>query len=330
MNIVYASDDRFAEMLGISLISLLENNKECGGITVYVLDGGITEENKEKLKAAVGRYNNGSIVFLDVRAHHDPALKQRRGSASTFSRLYLCEMMPEAIEKVLYLDCDLLVLSSLTELYETELGELYGMGVRDCLSEPNLNLIGLTGDGFYFNAGVFLISLRRWREDRAAEKFAEFADRFGGDVPYADQGILNGVLSSGSGILDLKYNVYTVLFDLSYQDLLIFRRPSEYYTEREVKEAVREPVIVHFTTSFLSLRPWVEGCAHPFAGEWLKYKAMSPWAEIPLRKDHRSRKRRLAVRVYRLLPKRLAVRIAGWLHASAIPKMRRWKRRRSQ
>ena len=49
MNIVYASDNNFAEILGISMISLFENNSDCSEIVVYILDDGINEDNKAKL-----------------------------------------------------------------------------------------------------------------------------------------------------------------------------------------------------------------------------------------------------------------------------------------
>lgn len=96
--------------------------------------------------------------------------------------------------------------------------------------------------------------------------------------------------------------------------------------EAEVIEAVKNPAIVHFTTSFLSLRPWVEGCKHPYAGEWLRYKAMSPWADVPMRKDNRSGKKKLAVKIFNALPRELAVGIAGILHARVVPMMRGRKR----
>lgn len=125
--------------------------------------------------------------------------------------------------------------------------------------------------------------------------------------------------------LDLKYNAYTALFDFTYKDLLTFRKPVKYYSEKEVEQAKSNSAVVHFTTSFLSLRPWINDCKHPFVNEWLKYKEMSPWADIPLRKDNRSDKKKFAVKVYKILPHVVAVNVAGLLHAKIVPILKKKK-----
>lgn len=321
MNIVYASDNNFAEILGTSMISLFENNKECSEIDVYILDDGINEDNKAKLLSVVEKYKR-QICFLDVHHLLDSDMKQKRGSLSTFSRLYLTKLIPKEVDKILYLDCDMLILQNLEELYNTDIDTYYCAGVNDCLSDDHLKLIDLNSGSCYFNAGVLLINLRLWNQDNLIDRFEKFSERFHGNVPYADQGIINGVLSEKSKRVALKYNCYTALYDFTYRDLMIFRKPSKYYSEAEVSEARSAPVIVHFTTSFLSLRPWIEGCEHPFVDEWLKYKAMSPWADIPLRKDNRSGGKKLAVKIYNVLPNGLAVGIAGLLHARIVPMMK--------
>lgn len=324
MNIVYASDNNFAEMLGISMISLFENNRGCSEIVVYILDDGINVDNKTKLLSVAEKYNRKTF-FIDVHHLLKSDMKQKRGSLSTFSRLYITQLISKEVDKVLYLDCDMIILHSLEELYNTNMDEFYSVGVNDCLSDAHLKLIGLNSDNCYFNAGVLLINLSLWNCDDITDKFEKFSECFQGNVPYADQGIINGVLSKKSKNVDLKYNCYTALYDFSYKDLMTFRKPSKYYSEAEVNEAKAHPAIVHFTTSFLSIRPWVEGCRHPYVGEWLKYKAMSPWADVPLRRDDRSGKKKLAVKIYRALPNGLAVGIAGALHAWIVPMMRRKK-----
>lgn len=326
MNIVYAADDNFAEILGISMISLFENNKDCKEITVFVLDDGIKNDSKEKLNFVAKKYvrkikfysipNLSELAGVEIKTNE-------RWSLSTFSRLFLEKILPDEIDKVLYLDCDILVNNSLEKLYDTNLGEYYCGGVSDCISKQHKIIIGLNPQDIYINAGVLLISLKKWRDSNACDKFISFINRYNGDTPYVDQGVINGTLSKKIMRLDLKNNAYTALFDFTYKDLLTFRKPVKYYSEMEVEQAKANPVIVHFTTSFLSLRPWVKGCKHPFVNKWLKYKKMSPWADVPLRNDNRSLKKRIAVEIYKFLPNVLAVAIAGWLHAVLYPKQRK-------
>ncbi len=318
MNIVYACDDKFAEIMGISMISLFESNKEVPEIKVYVLDGGVGDENREKI-FSVGRRYGRVIKFIGASEFLKSEMRQERGSSSTFSRLYLTEFFSPQTEKLLYLDCDIIVLGSLEGLYGTDIEGLYGAGVGDCVSGGHRRAVGLMGESVYVNAGVLLVNLKKWREDKVSDKFDEFAKSYDNVVPYADQGIVNGVLSCKLKELPLKYNCYTALYDFSYDDLRTFRKPSRFYSENEVGEAKDSPVIVHFTTGFLSLRPWIKGCGHPYASVWLKFKGESPWAETPLREDGRSGMKKMLTGIYKLLPGKLAVGIAGIIHAKIKP-----------
>ncbi len=322
MNIIYASDDNFSEMLGISMLSLFDNNKKADGITVYVLDSGISGTNKEKLLSVADKYSR-EIVFLSVDGIIDEKMKQERGSLATFSRLYAAQLLPENIGKALYLDCDILVLEDLSDMYNTEIDGYYGAAVKDCVSDAHKKSVGLLPSDNYFNAGVYLMNIRKWRDDAVAEKAALFSEKYNNRVPYADQGILNGIMATGTKCLELRYNCYTILYDFDYKHLMLFRKPSGYCSESEISEAKNNPAIIHFTTCFLSLRPWIIGCSHPYAVDWERYKAFSPWSEQPLRKDNRSTIKKAAVRIYRLLPKKIAASIAGFLHSEFMPRFKR-------
>ena len=325
MNVVYASDNNFAEILGTSMVSLFENNKGCDEITVYILDDGINEENKARLESIGEKYER-NLVFKRLPNLHELAGVEihtnSRWSLSTFSRLFLEKILPEEIHKALYIDCDILINDSLEEMYNTVLGDSYCAGVWDCISKGHKANIGLSPDDNYINAGVMLISLDNWRKDNLYSKFIDFINAYDGNTPYVDQGVINGTMSRNITILDPRYNAYTAMFDFSYPDLLKYRKPTKYYSENEIEKARKNPAIVHFTTSFLSLRPWIEDCKHPYVKEWLKYKAMTPWADAPMRNDNRSSKKKLAVKVYKALPNCMAVGIAGLLHANIVPMIR--------
>ena len=75
MNIFYFSSDLFIEVLAVSLVSLLENNKNCKEINVYIVDDGITKEKKNKLQGMVDKYssteNIRKIIYLDAPSPND-------------------------------------------------------------------------------------------------------------------------------------------------------------------------------------------------------------------------------------------------------------------
>ena len=319
MDIVYASDDNYADILGVSLVSLFESNKG-EALSVHILDDGIGSENKARLLSLGEKYRQ-DISFYDVTRYFKSELDPHHLTMSTFSRLYMGSILNEAVDRVLYLDCDIMIRKNLRRLWSADLTGLYAAAVSDCLSASHRTAIGLGSSSIYFNAGVLLVNLGLWRQDRLPKEFVHFTEKYGGNVLYADQGILNGVMSGKTKLLPPEYNCYTLLFDFSYDDLLIYRKPSKFYSRQQVTAAVSDPAIVHFTANILSLRPWEKGCDHPYAGEWLSYKAMSPWADTPLRQDNRKLWRKAAARLYRLVPGKILLYTAGFLNTVVKPFM---------
>lgn len=318
-NIVYASDDGFAPILGISMISLLETNRDCGEICIYILSDSISQQNCQKLESTALKYKR-EISFIDVSGIDVPdEIKSVRWSKSAFTRLYIDMLLGREIKKCLYLDCDTIVLKSLEGLYDTKLEGCILAAVGDCVSLGYRKNLGLASSDIYVNSGVLLIDTEKW----SYNELLGFCEENIGVLRYPDQDVINGTYSKFIRQLSLENNCYTALFDFSYSDLIKFRKPSVYYSESDVNNALADPAIVHFTSSFLSLRPWVEGCQHPYADKWLEYKALSLWADEPLKKDGRSFKKKASLRIYKLLPSSMAVAVAGFLHSKVIPMLKR-------
>ncbi len=77
--------------------------------------------------------------------------------------------------------------------------------------------------------------------------------------------------------------------------------------------------IVHFTSTYLDVRPWVEGCRHPFAERWHEFKDKTPWKGQPLRKDNRNLKKRIVRKLVMCLPSGLRLHVTGIMHAYVKP-----------
>ena len=91
-HIVYASDDRFAEILGVSLVSLYENSKDMDVIVVYILDSGIQDENRDKLNSIPEKYGRTQITWIpaqDLSKVLAMEVKVDRGSLSQYARLFV-------------------------------------------------------------------------------------------------------------------------------------------------------------------------------------------------------------------------------------------------
>ena len=322
VHIVYASDDRFAEILGVSLVSLYENSKDMDDIVVYILDSGITDGNKQKMLSVCMSYNRSEIVFIpgeNISEKLSMDVSVDRGSLSQYARLFVSSDLPEELNRVLYLDCDIIVKQSIRELWNLDLqGKTIG-ALMDAFSKYYRANIDLKENDIMFNSGVMLIDLSKWREQRVEERLLEFIKAKRGRIQQGDQGALNHVLSHDTYCFEPRLNSVTIFYDFTYDEMLIYRKPPKFYTEEQVREAVENPAVMHFTTSFLSKRAWMKGCKHRYVGEWLKYKELSPWKDDELWEDNRPQWKQAIAEIVKRLPRGFAIRLAGLMQVYGRP-----------
>lgn len=334
-HVVYASDDKFAEILGVSLVSLYENSKDMDDIVVYVLDSEIKNENKDKLLTVSRQYSRTEVQFIpakDISKKLEMKVSTDRGSLSQYARLFVSSDLPKDLDRVLYLDCDIIINRSIRELWNLDLkGKTIG-ALMDAFSKYYRQNIDLEENDIMFNSGVMLINLQRWREQKIEENLMRFIASKKGRIQQGDQGALNAVLSHDTYCFEPRFNSVTIFYDFTYNEMLVYRRPprtytegQRFYTEAQVKEAVENPVIIHFTTSFKSKRAWMKGCKHKYVGEWLKYKRMSPWKDMELWEDNRPQWKQKARKIYMILPSWLSVRIASIMQVYGRPLMNKTK-----
>jgi len=326
MHIVYASDKNYGPIMGISVISLLENNKS-ERICLHFLDGGIDGEDKRRIEELCGVYGMPRPHWMpsdDISRELRMKVNCDRGSLSQFARIFVSRHIDESIDRILSLDCDTIVRKSLRELWDLNLKDKTAAVLKDAFSKHYRANIALAPDDIIFNAGVMLIDLKRWRERDIEGRILDFIRLRRGFVEKCDQGALNSALSRDCLCFSPEFNAVTIFFDFTYREMLSYRKPPDYYMEEEVIRAAEDPIIVHYTASFLSKRPWMKNCMHPWAGEWLKYKEMSPWKDEPLSEEHLS----LRVRIMRKLPRALMLRLAGLLQAYGRPWLYAVRRRR--
>lgn len=321
-HIVYASDDKFAEILGVSLVSLYENSKDMDDIKLYILDSGITDENKQKIETVCKSYKRSDVIFIPGRNISEKLSMKvavDRGSLSQYARLFVSSDLPQELSRVLYLDCDIVVKKSIRELWNLDLqGKTIG-ALMDAFSKYYRVNIDLEPNDIMFNSGVMLIDLKKWREDNVENQLLKFIKAKNGRIQQGDQGALNAVLSHDTYCFEPRFNSVTIFYDFTYKEMLIYRKPPKFYSEEKVNEAVENPSVIHFTTSFLSKRAWMKGCKHRYADEWLKYKKMSPWKDEPLWEDNRPQWKRVLLGFYNSMPHWISVRIAGFMQVYGRP-----------
>lgn len=327
--IVYASDDRFAEILGVSLVSLYENNKLAENIIIYILDSGISEENKNRIEEVSKYYMRDVPCWIkakDVSKELQIDVSIDRGSLSQYARLFVSSVLPENLERVLYLDCDIIINQPIEELWNLDMEGKTIAALMDAFSKWYRKNIELQPNDIMFNSGVMLIDLKRWREQKIEEDLLKFILKKNGCIQQGDQGVLNAILSHNIKCFDPKFNAVTIFYDFSYDEMLIYRKPPKFYSREEVGNAVDNPVIIHFTTSFLSCRPWNEGCQHKYVNRWLEYKLISPWKDEKMWKNQKiSGVQGIYKSFVKFLPRKLMIHISGILQAYVRPIIRKIK-----
>ena len=107
-------------------------------------------------------------------------------------------------------------------------------------------------DKAVFNTGVLLIDLEKWRIEQIESKLFDVICKFKGNVIQGDVGILNAVLYDSYKEINPKFNYMTIFEDMAYEDMLVFKKPVNYYSKKEIEDARNNIVIRHYTTCFLS------------------------------------------------------------------------------
>lgn len=330
MNVVYTCDNNFVWIMGISMISLFENNRDIQQLDVYLLGDNINEDNKSILITIAQKYNR-SCYIIDVPDLNIPrSLTSSRWPKSAFTRMFSGDLIPHDIHKVLYLDCDIIVKGSIAGLTDFNTQDYAVSAVKDCVSTQYKKKIGIAKEDSYVNAGVLLMNLDKMRKLDIRRMMADFVDSHMELISYADQDILNGMFKGKFGVLPPEYDVMTQMCVYSYKQIQQYRCPSSYYSKEEIEYAQQNPIIIHYTTCMLNIRPWCKNSKHPWASEFDKYQVMSPWASIPKKEVQFDKLEHKIIKAIFLLPDFLSYRLIGLLHAIIRPTMIMMKARRKQ
>lgn len=289
MNILACASDNYTMQCGILFCSVCENNQD-EKIDFYVFtDNKFKEESKDKLRKTIGGYHQKTIHFVCINdADIDNVLQFETPlyTRHVFYRLLMAELLPESVNKVLYLDCDIVVRHSLLGLWNTELSDKAVAVVHDGQEGKmsQFNRLGYSYDKGYFNSGVMLANLEYWRKTNATKRLFNYIERNADKIYLPDQDPLNVIFQDEKTFIHFKYNLQSD-FLLKTNYLLVDY--SKYKTE--LSECVENPVVLHFSGA----RPWIEGCVHPYKDEFFYYRSKTLWKNEPLWKDRKPFKTRL-------------------------------------
>lgn len=320
---MYLCDDAYVYIAAVSIISLLENNKDVDNIHIFIVGEDISQDNRKKLYQTVGFYNRNLTILdkPDINSLIGCKMEMHWWIENVFSRVFLAEVFKEYpdINKLIYIDCDTLVVGNLSDLWEIDLEDHVAAGVLEAMGNLHKKAIGLRKQDPYFNAGMFLVDVNKWRNENYDKKASDFIRKMNGKMEYADESVLNAIAANDMKIISPKYNLTSLSIYFSANEVQVYRKPCFHYSEEEIKEALGDARIIHFTSSFVDVRPWVEGSIHPYAHSWKMIKNNSMWKNQPIAKDNRNIKKRIARRCAMMLPIKIRLQVTGFLHAYIKP-----------
>ncbi|MBO5850988.1 MAG: glycosyltransferase family 8 protein [Clostridia bacterium] len=252
--IFFASDANYLPFLTVTLYSLKENASKNYNYKIYVLHAGINETSKQDVLSFNDQ--NFSIEFVDVSANLESVKNslQLRDyyTGATYYRIFIANMFPK-YDKAIYLDCDTIVLGDISKLYAYSLNDEIVGGVTDGIVSSNevfkeycSEVLGVDAKN-YFNAGVILINLKKFREENYFEKFCALLKEYKFSVAQ-DQDYLNVLCKDKVKYLPYSWNVMPV-----------------------GKEGSKKPNLIHYN---LTLKPW-HYADIPYAKEFWQYAKLT-------------------------------------------------------
>lgn len=213
LNLCFTIDNNYPDHLLVTLFSIFENNHSASHYKIFIIEDNLSCINKYRLKSYILK-NNHEVYFINTEMHELNGGKLKYNFLAHISkiacaRLLLPSLLPKSINKVLYLDSDIIILSDIKELYDMPLGSnLAGMMKNDRdVKYPNFDF------DVYHNSGVILINLQAWRENKIEEKMINFLDEnknnFFAKNPlykFIDQDSINIALKGRIKTLPSKWN----------------------------------------------------------------------------------------------------------------------------
>lgn len=264
MNITLCTDDNYASHCAICVASILENNKE-SDCCVYIITDGLNETNSLRFQRLSEAYNKPiKVVKADLSGFEQLQVTNHLGRS-----MYFRFLLPDIVDddKVLYLDCDIIVRHSLDELFKTNLKGM-ACGVVEDQNGDDLRLHNpIMMFSRYFNSGVLLMNLDYWREHHVAQQLTDWIANRKEPLMCPDQDALNVVLENKVVFLDYKYNFQQGL----YRDKPVWLRADKW---QHVAEDRKDPVIVHYTAGE---KPWHKDCKHPLLTDYEHYMSLYPF-----------------------------------------------------
>jgi lipopolysaccharide biosynthesis glycosyltransferase len=256
------------------IVSIIENKNEEDQFVFYILADRLSILTQQQI-TSLYQDSNCEFHLIEVSDELFQNLPSLYGSHSTYLRLLIGSILPQNLSKILYLDSDMIVTRSLSQLYNTDITDKYAAVVAEGIGGTLYPFL-LHVHYPFFNAGMILFNLDKFRSENLEAVMLFQCFNLKEHLKFADQEVLNKVFHGDVVFMPLNWN--TILFTPKTRKRY-FKMLKKYgakycYTDEEIDSSVKQPFIIHFASK---KKPWMFGCCHPFRKLYWKYLKRTPF-----------------------------------------------------
>ena len=261
IHIVFGVDAPFVPIMGVCMTSILKNNP-AQKFSFHVFLDEIAPRDEEKISELCTQNSAQVILYFLPPDLYKEFYLEGDYTRAIFYRIAAADFLSESLDKVLYMDADMICLKPLDELIALPIEKIFLAAMKDpgiVNTAIHKNAFGFSEDYQYFNTGLLYLNLKCWREEKISEQMLEILSH--GEYPFPDQDAMNLVADR---------NNYAVKY--------LSDRYNHFFRIDGVEQPLREDVIIqHFTGQ---LKPWQPWCQSPLKKIYETYQEISPWRDF--------------------------------------------------
>lgn len=272
MHLLYVTNNSYVPHVATTLISVFENNHDMS-FFVHVMATDISESNYQKLNQMVKQYGHQ----LEIKIIHPEELEIDLSICGHWGifpslKLYAADLFPE-VDMMLYMDADMICISSIKALEEIDMTDYYVAAAPDeAACQKHKARLSIPQNEFYGNGGLMYFNLKKWRKNAMRQQcFSYFNDPANGDIiEFAEQDVINKICQGHIYQLSIEWNMVQIYW-IHHQQAV----PAEY--KKEISVYRKKTIIIHYIDA---CKPWFRDCRFPLKKYYFKYAAMTPWGII--------------------------------------------------
>ena len=240
IDLVFGIDDNYSKYCTITIQSILSHLNSNYKLNIAIIYEKLSIKSLNNFKTIKSKQLN-KITFHKI--YLKKFMKSNYWHKSIFYRFYIDRILPNNIKKIIYIDSDIFVNDSIHKLYNIDLKN-YNIGAVIDAGTFNRNYLDKLEmkSNVYFNSGVLLINIKKWKSDKITTKLEKTIKKYGANLQNPDQDLLNIIFEKKFKIINPKWNLQTIM-----------------YSNYKYWKYLKNKGVHHFTF----VKPWRSYSSHP-------------------------------------------------------------------